>query len=89
MTNEEFIIQKRANKISEFSSWTQDQVRALMEEVYWEGYREGFNNAVYRLQTFGPSLLESRMDAYFDSNMPKIHRRLKLIRQMMEEKGEI
>lgn len=90
MTDEEYFSIKRENQISNYSSWNQDQTRALMEEVCWEGFRDGYNNAIDWLQMTGPSMIGSRVGSFFDRNMPKIHRRLDAIRQIdrRREKGD-
>lgn len=89
MTKEQYNQFKMNNSVSSLNSNSGDKVQDLMKEVYYEGFCEGYEYAIGRLQLIGPSIFGCRFDDYFGKYMPKIRARLDAIRELEEtEKTE-
>lgn len=79
LSEDEFDQIVRETKVSSLSVNYGDPLRDLMEEVYWEGYSDGYRHAIGILQMTGPSIFGSNADEYFKKNMKKIRRRVEAI----------
>lgn len=79
LSEEEFDLIVRETKVSSLSVNHEDPLRDLMEEIYWEGYCDGYRHAIGILQRTGPSIFGSNADTFFKRNMSKIHKRVEAI----------
>ena len=84
MTEEQYNLFKMNNSVSSLTSNSGDRVQDLMEEIYYEGFKEGYGYAVSWLELFGPSMFGCNLKKYFDKHMPTIHARLDAIREIEE-----
>ena len=80
MTEEQYNQFKMNNKVSSLNANSGDRIQDLMEEIYYEGFYEGYEHAIRKLQMTGPTIFGCNFKEYFGKYMPTIHARLDAIR---------
>ena len=66
--------------LHEIRSYDEDKLRNLIEEIFYEGMREGYELAKYRLSMFTAFPFHAA-DEFLGENMDKIREMLELCRQ--------
>lgn len=69
------------NRVSTAVFRTNDKLCDLLEEIYYEGYRDGYNHLKGIIERQDPRIFGCHSDSYFEKNMDKIRRRVDAIHE--------
>ena len=85
MKKDEFETIISETKVSSLSANSGDALRDLLEEIYYEGYRDGFTHVQGMIAMHYPRIFGCHYDEYFNENMDKIRRRMDAISELEKE----
>ena len=85
MTKDEFNRIVGETKVSTLCSYSDDPLRDLLAEIYFEGYRDGFKHIKGIVDNFEPRIFGCNSEKFFEKNMDKINRRVQAISDLEKE----
>lgn len=88
MTLEEVERIIRDTKVSSLTANSGDLIRNMLEEIYYEGYCDGYTHVQRIVAMHYPRIFGCSNKEFFDENMDKIHRRLNAILDFEKESNK-